>query len=124
MSSLNNLKALQRQRSLLVEDLLKVRLMIRGTFGETYRRCGKSTCWCAKGKGHLYTRITWTENMQSKTRAIPKKDVDWIKKTTESYRRFRKLRQKIRELDNHFRVLLDQFENEMIEKTKKLRNYL
>jgi len=124
MSSLNNLKALQRQRSLLVEDLLKVRLMIRGTFGETYRRCGKSTCWCAKEKGHLYTRITWTENMQSKTRAIPKKDVDWIKKTTENYRRFRKLRQKIRELDNHFRVLLDHFENEMIEKTKKLRNYL
>lgn len=62
--------------------------------------------------------------MQSKTKAIPKKDVDWIKKTTESYRKFRKTRQKIRELDNQFRVLLDKFENEMIEKTKKLRNYL
>jgi len=123
MSILNKIKALQRQRSLLVEDLLKVRLMIRGTFGETYRRCGKSTCWCAKGKGHLYTRITWTENMQSKTKAIPKKDIDWIKKTTENYRRFRKLRQKIRNLDNQFKVLFDQFENEMIEKTKKLRNY-
>ncbi len=124
MSSINKIKALQRQRSLLVEDLLKVRLMIRGTFGEIYRRCGKSTCRCVKEKGHLYTRITWTENMQSKTKAIPKKDIAWIKKTTESYRRFRKLRQKIRELDNQFRVLLDQFENEMIETTKKLRNYL
>lgn len=61
--------------------------------------------------------------MLSKTKAIPKKDIDWIKKTTESYRRFRKLRQKIRNLDDQFRVLFDQFENEMIEKTKKLRNY-
>lgn len=61
--------------------------------------------------------------MLSKTKAIPNKDIDWIKKTTESYRRFRKLRQKIRNLDDQFRVLFDQFENEMIEKTKKLRNY-
>ena len=124
MSTIKKIKKLEQERSALVNELLKEQIMVRGTFGEVYRKCGKPTCWCVKGEGHPYIRISWSENAQSKTKAIPKKDATWIKKVTENYRNFRKLRHNLVILDKKFKSLLDQFENEMIKKSKKRKNYL
>ena len=118
------MKKLEQERSALVNELLKEQIMVRGTFGEVYRKCGKPTCWCTKGEGHPYIRIAWSENARSKTKAIPKKDAPWIKKVTENYRNFRRLRHNLLILDKKFKTLLDQFENEMIEKSKKRKSYL
>ena len=120
MSTLNKIKKLERERSIRVKGLADTRVMLRATFGITYRRCGKPNCWCArKEKGHPYARVTWSENGRSRTKSVNKENIDWVKKAAQNYRKFRKSRHDITELNKKFRVLVGQFEDEITGKTKK-----
>ena len=122
--STKNIAKLEKKRALLVKELAAVSLMLRGKFGTTYRKCGKPTCWCADEMGHPYHRITWSENGQSRTKAIPAGDIQWARHLTDNYRTFRRIRTDIRTLDQQLRRVLDQLENELVNKTRKLRPYL
>lgn len=125
MSTPNKIKTLEKKRARLIREMLAISEMIRGTFSRVSRRCGKPTCWCARSEqGHEYLRITWTEKGEGKTQAIPEPDADWIRKMTTNYRQFRKRRQQIRQLEGRLRLLLDQYEEKNIEKTKRLKDYL
>ncbi len=124
MSTPHEIKDLQQKRTLIVKQLLNFRLMIPGSFKEVYRKCGKQNCWCHDKAGHLLRRITWSENGHSKTKAIPEKDIVWIKKVTGNYREFRKKRKEIQKLDKSFKELLDAYEKETIKKSRQLRDYL
>ena len=126
MSILNTrkkIKSLERSQSLLLKTILDTQEMIKGTYGEAYRKCGKSTCRCIQDKGHPVNRITWSENGKTKTKSIPKKDLEWIKAETESYQIFRKCRSELRLLDNQLRDLLNELEDKIIIKTKKQKDY-
>jgi hypothetical protein len=107
-----------------VSELLAIQWMLRGTFGTTFRRCGKPTCWCSDQIGHPYTRITWTENGHSNTKAIPDHDQHWIKRVTAAYRIYRSKRRQLQDLQQKLKLLLDQFETQVIHKTQKQRDYL
>ena len=124
MSTKNRILKLETKKAALVEELLKASPMLRGTFGVAYRKCGKSACWCAAGKGHPYSRITWSENAQSRTKTIPSQDTDWAQKLTENYRRFRKTRRTLRELEQDIKELLDQLEDQLVRNARKQRPYL
>ena len=104
--------------------LLDTSSMVKGTFRQVYQRCGKPTCRCVDGQGHLSIRISWTEDAKSRTKAIPSADVAWIKSMTSNYKRFRKTRQRIRELNDALNRLLDALEREILDKTKRQRKYL
>ena len=91
---------------------------------EVYCKCGKQNCWCYKKGGHLFRRITWSENGQSKTKAIPEEDINWIKKITGNYREFQKKRKQIKELEGGLRKLLSEYAKAAIEKSRQLRDYL
>lgn len=110
----------------IVNEMVLVSDMVGGSFGITYRKCGKANCWCSntKQKGHPFIRITFVENRKSRTKAIPKKDKDWIKETTGNYKNFRQNFQKLREYQNRLNELLNQFEKEVKTKTSQLREYL
>jgi len=127
VSIIKKLKEIEKQRTIVLNDLQSIRFMIRGSYGKSYRRCGKPTCWCAKNNkknlGHPSYRISWTKNSKSKTKAIPKEDIEWIKEMTLNYRRYRNLRTKLRELDHELKILHDKLEEEVIEMTEKLRDY-
>jgi hypothetical protein len=123
MSIINQINEIEKKRRNLIKSLLKAKLMIRGKFGETTIKCGKPNCRCVSGQGHPYRRIYWTENSKPYTKTIHKKDVKWIKNATENYRKFRKSRQLLNAINEEFRKLLDQLENETISKTKKLTTY-
>lgn len=123
MSSKIRLLKLQKEKVALVEELLKAPPMLRGTFGVAYRKCGKPTCWCAAGTGHPYSRITWSEGARSRTKNIPSQDTDWAKKLTENYRRFRKIRRTLRELEQDLKERLDQLEDQLVRKARKQRSY-
>ncbi len=45
---------------------------------------------CYNKAGHLFRRITWSENGRSNTKVIPEEDINWIKELTENYREFQK----------------------------------
>src|SRR5262245_14639446 len=124
-TTLSKLKSLESERNRLITELIETRSMLRGTFENNYRRCGKATCWCATSeKGHPHNRITGTKDTIGFTISIRKEDVDWIEGVTQAYKRFRKQRQRLRELNEEERQLLNQLEEEVTEKTRKLRDYL
>ena len=110
---------LERKRSVVIEKLISVRTMIRGSFSEIKRKCGKPNCWCRNGSGHPNTRITWNDSAQSKTKSISKNEIPWIKEATESYKGFRQLRHEIKMQDNELNGLLNIFESTVIQTTKK-----
>jgi hypothetical protein len=124
--STKNIQSLEKKRKSYLNELLHISSMIRGSYKESYCRCGKPTCWCSidkKSKGHPSHRISWTKNSKSKTKSIPKEDVEWIKEMTENYRKYRTIRTKLRDLNNELKVLLDNLEEEVIKKTEKLKYY-
>jgi hypothetical protein len=124
MSTFKKLKKIENQRSILFSDLELIRHIIRGTYVETHRKCGKSTCWCAKeSKGHPSYQISWTKDAKSRSKAIPKEDIFWIKEMTDNYRKWRTIRSNIRKLEDELRILIDKLENDIIKKTEKLRKY-
>jgi len=128
------IKTLEKLISQVLEEMLRIKTMLPGSYNKVYCRCGKKNCWCyAKGKGkskskdkaaHPFRRITWTEKGVYKTKAIPEKDVDWIKKVTENYRKFRKKRKEIQKLEENIRRLLEEYRKNIVKKTRKLREYL
>ena len=124
MSTFEKLKKIEKQRSLLLSDLQRIGHMIRGTYVETHRKCGKPTCWCAKeSKGHPSYQISWTKDAKSRSKAIPREDIIWIKEMTGNYRKWRIIRSNIRKLEKELRILIDKLEDDIIMKTKKLRKY-
>lgn len=124
MSTFNKLKRIEKQRSLLLSELQLIGHMIRGTYVETHRKCGKSTCWCAnESKGHPSYQISWTKNAKSRSKAIPREDIFWIKEMTGNYRKWRTIRSNIRKLEEELRNLIDKLEYDIIKKTEKLRKY-
>jgi hypothetical protein len=123
MSSLK-IQKIEEQRTRLLTDLQQIEYMIRGTYVETHRKCGKPNCWCAKQDvGHPSYQISWTQDAKSRSKAIPKEDIAWIKEMTGNYRKWRTARANIRKLENELRVLIDKIENDILKKTEKLRGY-
>jgi len=121
MTTINNIKKLEKKQTFLLNELQCIHYMIRGSYGKSYRRCGKPTCWCNKdNKGHPSYRISWTKDSKSRTKAVPKEDIGWIKEMTRNYRTLTK---KLRKLYNELRNLLNNLEDEVIRKTEKLRDY-
>jgi len=124
MSIIKTLKKIDKQRSLLLAELQLIGNMIRGTYVETHRKCGKPTCWCAnEDKGHPSYQISWTKDAKSRSKAIPREDIAWIKEMTGNYRKWRTIRSNIRKLENELRILIDKWEDDVIRKTERLRKY-
>lgn len=125
MSTPDSIKNLEKQRLDLIRELLDSPLMVRGTYSETFCRCGKPNCWCATAsKGHPCRRITWTKDARPGTKNIPVEDIDWIKEMTANYRKFRKSRTKLRKLEQTLSSLLNDLEEEVISRTRKFKKYL
>ena len=114
----NKISSLERKRSRVVEKLISTRFMIRGSFSQTKRKCGKPNCWCRNESGHPNTRITWNDGIQPRTKSIPKNEIPWIKEAAKSYKGFRQLRHEIKIQDNKLNELLNIFENTVIQITK------
>ncbi|MBW8036519.1 MAG: hypothetical protein FVQ79_13060 [Planctomycetes bacterium] len=124
MSTLNQIEELEKQRARILKQILSIGLMLPGTYKEVYCKCGKPNCWCYEKQGHLFRRITWSENGRSRTKAIPEDDISWIKEITGNYREFQKKRRQIKELEGVLKDLLGKHAGAVIEKSRQLRDYL
>ena len=123
MSTLKQIKALEKKRAHALDRMLSVKLMAPGSYRKVYCRCGKENCWCYSGKGHPYSRITFSEDGISRTRSINEGNIGWIKKVTKNYRSFKEGIKKIKEYDARLLKLLDQHLKEIIEETRKEKGY-
>ena len=124
MSTLKELKKLENKRARLLSELQKTESMIRGTYVDAYRKCGKFNCWCAKEKkGHPIHQISWTKDGKSRSKAIPKEDIVWVKKMTGNYKKWRGIRTNLRKLEEEARFIINWVEEDIIQKTENLRKY-
>ena len=98
--------------------------MIPGSYSEVYSKCGKQSCRCNDGIGHLFKRITWSDNGRCRTKGIPDQDIQWIKEVTEHYRGFKRKRREMKQLEDRLRKLVDGYVKEMVDKTRKQKEYL
>ena len=123
MSTLKQIKALEKKRAYALDRMLSVKLMVPGSYRKVYCRCGKKNCWCYSGKGHPYSRITFSEDGISRTKSIHESNIGWIKKVTQNYRDFKEGLKKIKEYDTCLLKLLDQHLKEIIEQTRSKKEY-
>jgi len=124
MSIRKEIKKAEEKRLEILATLLHVKSMIRGTFGKVHRKCGKPTCKCNEGKGHLSIRISWTEESVSKTKAISKDDEAWTIFMTSQYKQFRKARKNLREINEQINKLINKLEEEIVIATNKERGVM
>jgi len=123
MSTLKQIKALEKKKAHALDKMLSVKLMAPGSYKKVYCRCGKVNCWCYSGKGHPYSRITFSEDGISRTKSIHESNIGWIKKVTKNYRDFKEGLKKIKEYDVRLLKLLDQHLKEIIEQTRSKKEY-
>ncbi len=124
MSTLDRIKELEKQRTRILKQILSIGSMLPGAYKEVYCKCGKPNCWCNKKGGHLFRRITWSENGRSRTKAIPEEDISWIQELTGNYREFQRKRRRIKELEGLLKDLLGDHATTAIEKSRQSRDYL
>ena len=123
MSTLRQIKALEKKRADTLSKILSTDLMAPGSYGKVYCRCGRSNCWCSSGKGHPYSRIVFSEDGRSKTKSIHKDNVGWIKKVTKNYRDFKEGIKKIKEYDSLLFELLGKYLKEIVMQTRDKKEY-
>ena len=123
MSTLKQIKALEKKRARILDKILSAKFMIPGAYKKVYCRCGKKNCWCYSGKGHPYRRITWSEEGRSRTKSISERNIGWIKEVTQNYRNFKKEQKKIKEYEERLKELLDKHSKKIIVKTRMKKEY-
>lgn len=123
MSS-KKISKIEKQRSHILSSFQEISQMIRGTYVETHRKCGKVNCWCAKdSKGHPSCQISWSKDGKSRSKAIPKEDTTWIKEMTKNYQKWRSLRANLRKIEKELLEIIDKREYQVIKRTEKLKRY-
>ena len=115
-----NILVLQQRGRDLLDQLLQIQPLLRGSFTQVYTRCGKPNCWCAHSpKGHPHVRLTWSENGQLTTRKVPAQAAERVRELTGNYRQFRSLHRKLISLQPKMQKLLEQYEASLIAQARR-----
>jgi hypothetical protein len=120
MSASDNKQASHLRQSLCrlrdeINQVLKVFLsrdsLVRGSIYELRRKCGKPNCACASGQTlHSCTAITWSDGGHKRLRSLSPEEEARLAPQTENYRRFRRARAKLVELQAEVLVVIDKIE--------------
>lgn len=124
MSRTKLIRQLERRHAELIESIVGTEEMIRGSFGTVYRKCGKSGCRCARGKGHPLDRITFTEGEVSRSRAVPRGEVSWVKKMVENRKKFRGSRRELRAVEKELQREISELEAEITSRSAGKKAWL
>ena len=111
---------LSRLRSTLGDRLAELRRILKVVFGrsalvkgnvyELARKCGKPNCICTRGQLHRSMVLTWSEKGKGRLLSLPLERVAEVKKKSEEYLRFRRVRARVTEIHRDILALLDRIE--------------
>ena len=75
----------------ILDTMMSLSNMMKGSLGTTYRRCGKANCWCAdsKEKGHPFTKLMWNDATGPKSRSVQEDLTKTISDATKQYQEFK-----------------------------------
>ncbi len=88
---------LRRRRTVLLKRLPPLDAVIRGSLIERYKRCGKSGCRCARGRGHgpkFYLSITHPKS-RPQMEYVPESFREQVVERLENYKRLRVILEEI-----------------------------
>ena len=100
------------QHRQLVASLLEIRELLKGSVYELKTRCGKPSCHCAAPDGARHTTpvLSWSDQGKTQLRSLPAKEVDRLRRLTESYRQFRQARAALVRLQQRLLTTIDRLE--------------
>ena len=101
---------LVQQRKSAERVILGRQELLKGTVTEVQRICGKLGCKCAKGDKHVCYQLSASVEGQTRTRNIPRKQLETVRRLTEDYRRFRQARAAWVRLNAQIIELINQLE--------------
>jgi len=96
----------------LIENLLQVRQLLKGSVYELNTRCGKPSCHCAAPDGarHSSPVLSWSHRGKTQLRTLAAKDLDRIRRLSENYRQFRQTRTALVKLHQRTLTTIDRLE--------------
>jgi len=96
----------------LVDELLEVRQLVKGSVYELRTRCGKPTCHCAAPDGarHLTPVLSWSDRGHTRLRSLSSKDLARVQRLTDNYRQFRQRRAALVKLHRQTLITIDRLE--------------
>jgi len=111
---LSHLRSTLRDRLAELRRILKVvfgrSALVKGNVYELARKCGKPNCICTRGQLHRSMVLTWSEKGKGRLLSLPSKRVAEVKRKSEEYLRFRRVRARVTEIHGEILVLLDRIE--------------
>lgn len=82
--------------------------LIRGSFGSRSRVCGNAGCHCARGEKHTSKYLTATDGGKVRQVHVPASDEDRVAAGVARYRRLRRMRKRLVELEAWQLELVDE----------------
>jgi transcription initiation factor TFIID subunit TAF12 len=106
------LRELLQQQQCLVEDLLPVRELLKGSVYDLKTRCGKPSCHCADpvGARHITPVLSWSHQGKTQLRSLAAQDLDRLRRLTQDYRQFRQTRAALVRLQERLLATVDRLE--------------
>ena len=77
-------------------------------------RCGKSSCHCARGAGHLVWALNFRDSQGQHTRSVSPAEVRPLERLVEAYRRHRKLRAILARRGRALLILVDRMQRPLV----------
>ena len=99
MNTWTSLPELEHRRQEIQTEISQLGLMRQGSLSETYRKCGKPTCHCARKDGAkhgpIYLLTRKDEHQKTVGQAIPPAFLDITRTQIQEYHHFRDLCQEL-----------------------------
>jgi len=106
-----SLHRLRNETATLLDIFMSRAPLVRGSVYELRRKCGKPSCACASGKAlHSCMAITWSAGGCKHLRSLSPKEEMELTRLTENYRRFRRARARLVELQAKELEVIDRLE--------------
>ena len=84
--------------------------LVKGTVYEMARKCGKSSCACARGELHRNTVLSWSHEGKTRLMSVPPERLMELRGKSEEYQRLRGARAEVAAIGKKMLAAIDQIE--------------
>ncbi len=114
------LMRLSEERSLLERIIMNRDRLIKGSLVWNWNVCGKKNCCCKKGKKHgPFPNLSVSIEGRTRMVFVPKDELVRVEKLAGNYKRFRKARARIVEINQEILSVINQIEQLKLEQVKR-----
>ena len=96
----------------LIQQILALRRLVKGSVYELKSRCGKPSCHCASPQGllHSTTVLSWSQSGRTRLRSLRPQDRPRLRRAAQDYRLFRQCRARLVKLQGQVLRAVDRLE--------------